>query len=124
MTRLLQLPEAATEALRTGKISEGHARSILALKGHPDKQNELLQCILNNGWSVRQAEQYVLSAKKAIKTGNMSDSRANDQTIARRLGQKLNAQVLIKRTAKGGQLAIGFSTDTELERLAVRLEKS
>lgn len=123
LTRLLQLPKAATEALRTGKISEGHARSILALKGHPDKQAELLQCILDNSWSVRQAEQYVLSTKKAIKTGNQADASPNDQTIAKRIGQKLDAKVSIKRTAKGGQLSIVFTSDQDLERLAERLEK-
>jgi ParB family transcriptional regulator, chromosome partitioning protein len=32
IVRLLQLPEAAQEALREEKISEGHARAILALK--------------------------------------------------------------------------------------------
>src|SRR6202008_3740234 len=42
LVRLLQLPEAAREALSTGRISEGHARAILALKATPALQTELL----------------------------------------------------------------------------------
>ena len=36
--RLLQLPDAARDALAGGAISEGHARAILALKDYPDQQ--------------------------------------------------------------------------------------
>jgi ParB family chromosome partitioning protein len=61
--RLLQLPEAARQALRSGQITEGHARAILALKGNEAKQKELLDCILNNKWTVRQAEEFVKEVK-------------------------------------------------------------
>src|SRR5579862_6021463 len=64
LTRLLQLPDDAREALRTSKITEGHARAILSLKGMEDKQRELLRSILNNGWTVRQAEQFATAAKR------------------------------------------------------------
>ena len=45
LTRLLELPESAREALKASKISEGHARAILALRGSPAKQSELLHSI-------------------------------------------------------------------------------
>src|SRR6185312_16516137 len=61
--RLLRLPEAAREALAAGKISEGHARSILALKDDAERQAYLLKIIQEQGWSVRQAERFVLSVK-------------------------------------------------------------
>lgn len=62
-TRLLQLPEFARLALENRDISEGHARTILALKDDPAKQKELLAKIKNLHWSVRQAEQFVRSVK-------------------------------------------------------------
>lgn len=65
--RLLQLPEAAREALSSGTISEGHGRSILALKGNEPLQNTLLENIIKNKWSVRQAEQFV-QTQKGLKT--------------------------------------------------------
>jgi ParB family chromosome partitioning protein len=64
LTRLLQLPDSARLALQEGKISEGHARAILSLKGNKTKQEELLSCILNNGWTVRQAEQFATATKR------------------------------------------------------------
>lgn len=123
LTRLLQLPKAATEALRSGKISEGHARAILALKGHLGKQDELLQCILNNNWTVRRAEQFVLEAKKQLITGVNPQTSQRDEDIAVKLSQNLSTDIQIKRTAKGGQLLIGFKNDKDLDKLAKRLEK-
>ena len=52
IVRLFQLPDRAEDALRNHEISEGHARAILALKGQPDKQDELLNNIITRGWSV------------------------------------------------------------------------
>jgi ParB family chromosome partitioning protein len=63
IVRLLQLPETARDALNKKQISEGHGRAILALKDNPTKQTELLEAIIKHGWSVRQAERYVLSVK-------------------------------------------------------------
>src|SRR5258708_6521756 len=55
IVRLLQLPDAARSSLVAGKITEGHARAILAIKDWPDKQSALLQNIEKQGWYVRQA---------------------------------------------------------------------
>src|SRR5690606_30071819 len=64
IVRLLGLPDAAKAALSEGKISEGHARAILSLKGDGAKQAELLDSIVGKNWSVRQAEQFVTAAKQ------------------------------------------------------------
>jgi len=63
IVRLLQLPESARAALEQQRITEGHARSILALKAQPEQQAKLLSSIIQHGWSVREAERYVLSVK-------------------------------------------------------------
>jgi ParB family transcriptional regulator, chromosome partitioning protein len=56
IVRLLQLPEPALKALQENKISEGHARAILALKTDEKLQKELLNKIITQGITVRQAE--------------------------------------------------------------------
>jgi ParB family transcriptional regulator, chromosome partitioning protein len=117
LTRLLQLPESAREALRTGKISEGHSRAILALKTRPDKQEELLRCILNNKWSVRQAEDFVRSLKKEVE-GSTEDK---NQALVRDLGHKISAKVQLKRKKKGGQIIIHFDTEQQLEKIIQKL---
>ncbi len=121
LTRLLQLPDAAREALREGKISEGHARSILAIKQYPDKQAELLGCILNNGWTVRQAEQLVLATKKGATSGQATKPTASENDITRTLSAKLAADVKIKHTAKGGQLIIHFKSEEDLNRITEQI---
>lgn len=123
LTRLLQLPESARLALREGKISEGHARAILALKGDSAKQGELLSSILNNGWTVRQAEQFVVAAKKGLPTSSAKRRTATETDLTRQIGRRLGTVVKIKHTAKGGQLIIGFKDDQELSDLAIKLQK-
>ena len=43
VVRLLKLPEKAKDALNTNKITEGHARQILAIADYPDQQEYLLK---------------------------------------------------------------------------------
>ena len=59
--RLLELSGTAKQSLLQNKITEGHARSLLRFKDHAD-QNKVLDMILKNSLSVRQAEQLSLDA--------------------------------------------------------------
>lgn len=116
--RLLRLPEAAREALASGKISEGHARAILALKNDPERQAYLLKSVLQQGWSVRQAERFVLSVKAGIKDTKAAHARSHIETPATKaLSKKLGTSVSVRWTARGGKLEISFKDDAELERL-------
>lgn len=123
IVRLLQLPEAAQEALRKEYITEGHARTILSLKDRPEKQAELLAAIQKYGWSVRQAEQFVTSIKEGYQETKATKERMSTQTPAtKQLSKKLyGAPVHIRRLAKGGKLEIGFKSDDDLERILGRL---
>ncbi len=118
MVRLLSLPDAAKRALVAGDISEGHARSILALKGQDHHQHELLESIKKHGWSVRQAERYVASIKAGIKETGAAHARVSTETLqTKTLSKRLSTPVHIRRTARGGKLEISFTTDEELERI-------
>lgn len=121
LTRLLQLPEIARLALAEGKISEGHARAILSLKGLPGKQDELLSCILNNAWTVRQAEQFAVSAKKGSDVEAAKKATVSENQMTKSLSKKLDASVKIKHTARGGQLIIGFNSEQDLLRIISKL---
>ena len=66
IVRLLNLPKEAIVALQNNKISEGHARAILALKNDKSLQLELLKKIENEKLSVREAEAFVKVHKKNI----------------------------------------------------------
>jgi len=124
LTRLLGLPELARQALADGRISEGHARAILALKGQSAKQGELLHCILNNNWSVRQAEHFVKKTKKA-KNDGLSSSKVltynNDVKISKQLTTEIGTDVKIKRLARGGQIIIPFASEQQLKEISQKI---
>lgn len=124
IVRLLNLPESAKNALQSSEITEGHARSILALKDMPDKQQELLDLILKNGWTVRQAEQFVVSAKKGAEAKKATRATQAETPQTKALGKKLDTRVTVKRTAKGGRLEIHYRSDDELDGLLKRLQQS
>jgi ParB family chromosome partitioning protein len=121
--RLLQLPPAARDALIATKISEGHARAILALKGQAEHQEELLKSILRHGWSVRQSERYVLGVKAGETEVKAVKARVDTDTPeTKRLGKRLGTKVQVRRTAKGGKLEISFKSDDELARIIGLIE--
>lgn len=121
--RLLQLPDQAMKALNDNKITEGHARAILSLKGNETKQLMLLKNIIDNGWSVRQAEQFVVSSKQGAETIKQVTQKMSTSTPeTERLSKRLNTPVSIKRTARGGRLEIRFSNDEELRALFNKLK--
>lgn len=116
--RLLSLPEAARDALAANQISEGHARAILALKGDEERQAYLLGAIIEHGWSVRQAERFVVSVKQGVKETKQAHARTETETPAtRKLSKKIGYPVAVRRSAKGGRLEISFKNDTELDRI-------
>jgi ParB family chromosome partitioning protein len=116
--RLLNLPDDARDALIKGLISEGHARAILAISGDDKRQNYLLKSIIDNGWSVRQAERFVVSVKSGTRENEKVKEHVNTETPATKaLSMKLKTPVLIRRTAHGGRIEISFSDDDELSRL-------
>ena len=116
--RLLGLPDEARDALAAGRISEGHARAILALKGDAERQTYLLATIIAQGWSVRQAERFVTSVKAGTKDVKKTHEHVSTETPAtKKLGKRLGTPVNIRRTARGGKLEISFKTDQELDRI-------
>lgn len=123
--RLLQLPEAARQALIDGQISEGHARAILALKDTPREQTKLLDFIRNQHWSVRQAEQYVTSHKNAKGPAlSATKSVASETPETKQLSSTLGTKVSLRRMAHGGRLEIHYKDEAELAHLVTKLQKS
>ncbi len=116
--RLLQLPPAAQDALQNNRITEGHARSILALKDLPEQQEELLLYIQKRGWSVRQAEQFVVAAKSGVDSAEKASKRTVSSTAQTKdLSKILQRPVTVNHMAQGGRLVIRFKTDDDLQSL-------
>ena len=120
--RLLRLPLKAKEALNKNLITEGHARQIVALKDEVD-QLKLLDLIIKNGWTVRQAEQYVVGHKKANEESVDAKGKEGvrltktETAETKQLAKRLNTSVSVKHMAKGGRLIIDFKDESHLDKL-------
>ncbi len=116
--RLLKLPLEAKKALHAGLVSEGHARQVIALTSETE-QLKLLNLIIKNGWTVRQAEQYVVGKKQESKHEKPKAlARTKSETNeTKQLAIRLKTPVSVKHMAKGGQLVIRFSDEAHLQKL-------
>ena len=124
IVRLLGLPLEAKRALAEGRISEGHARAILAIV-EPERRLELLESILEHGWTVRQAEQFARGYKREAGSREAGlDEMASSNQYTQDLEQLLQAKVSVQQTAKGGRLVISYSDRSELERIYQLIKRS
>lgn len=118
--RLLNLPPSVLDALSAGKISEGHARALLALSS-TQAQAAALQTILDKGLNVRQTEALVrkLSGEKPTqktKPGPIPEIVALEERLRSSLGTKVN----LKHGKKGGTITIHYFSNEELDGLLQR----
>lgn len=116
IVRLLNLPDNAKKALIENKISEGHARQILAVESK-EQQDYLLRSIINNHWTVRKAEQFVVGLRKSKELNKAKEHTKIENVHTKFLTKKLSTPVTIRRTAHGGKLEISFKDDQELQRI-------
>jgi ParB family chromosome partitioning protein len=119
--RLLKLSPAVCQALREGKISEGHARSLLALPSAA-AQSAALQTILQKDLSVRQTEELVRRLTGERSPSKSKPARSPEEIdLEERLRQALGTRVILKRGRKGGSIVIRFYSDEELNALVERI---
>ncbi|TVR83460.1 MAG: ParB/RepB/Spo0J family partition protein [Saprospirales bacterium] len=121
--RLLKLPPAVQQAVKSNEISMGHARSIAGLKD-VDQQLQLLDKIIKRGMSVRATEQWIrqLDAKKDKPVSPKKDKSGHPtpqiKMLEDKLLQKFGAKVDIKEREKGdGQIVIHFDDREHLNQL-------
>jgi ParB family chromosome partitioning protein len=116
--RLLRLPEPVKQWLREGKLTAGHARTLLSAADPEAAARE----ILTGQMSVRQAERR--SPKKTKPGGkppkdpNLADLEAS---ISNKLGLKIQ---IIHKGDKGGEVRIAYSSLEQLEEITRRLSRS
>ncbi len=119
--RLLKLSPAVCQALREGKISEGHARSLLALPSAA-AQSAALQTILQKDLTVRQTEELVRRLTGERSPAKSKPARSPEEIdLEERLRQALGTRVILKRGRKGGSIVIRFYSDEELNALVERI---
>jgi ParB family chromosome partitioning protein len=112
LLRLLHLSESTRQAVETGKITQGHARQLVALS--EKQQAEWVQKIQEKDISVRQLETILSSKKKkTIRKSNQFISE-EEEKLAKLLGTKVTIQ---QKKNGSGQLTIQFQNIEEFERI-------
>ncbi len=119
--RLLDASAAVKQALVDGRITEGHARALLALTS-AKAQEALLNQIVNLDLSVRQTEALArkYSGQKPV-SKKKSSSSADVTDIERRLRSSLGTKVALKHGKKGGTVTIYYYSNEELDSLLEKL---
>lgn len=115
--RLLNAADTVKQALVDGKISEGHARALLALSTQKAQASALIT-IMNLSLNVRQTEELIrkLSGQKPAKAKKPSRN-ANVSDVEKRLQKSLGTKVALKYGKKGGTVTIYYYSDEELDSL-------
>lgn len=111
--RLLQLPDFARKALEEGKITEGHARTVLSLKDNLSLQKLLVEKIIKEHWSVRQAENFVQNSKEAENPEKVPKKSDKNSKFLKPLEQKYGAKIRISTKNNGGSVTFTYKTNKE-----------
>jgi ParB family chromosome partitioning protein len=124
--RLLRLPDDIQELVQSGRLSTGHARTLLGVD-RVDTQRRIARKILEQDLSVRATEQAVRLAgePKEVKAKQLRapTTDANIRAAESKLRRHFGTQVRILQTqgAPSGKIEIEFYGQTDLDRLYVLL---
>lgn len=117
--RLLKLPKEVLLKVADGTLSEGQVRPLISLDR--DAVMAVLDTIIKEGWSARQAEQYAATAKSGTVTASQPNRTVDTSAYEARLQQlqqRLNTRIALKMNAQGaGKLEIAFKNADELQRI-------
>ncbi len=122
--RLLRLPDYVLVAIRDGRISAGHGRSLLPLV-NPDEMRSVVAKVIAQGLSVRATEKLVRQISRFDPVRRSNTQRRQEKTLDyanKILSDALHTAVAIKPLKKGGgRIVINYGSTEELERLITEL---
>jgi ParB family transcriptional regulator, chromosome partitioning protein len=117
LLRLLKLPPEVQGFVHDGKLSEGHARALLALE-HPDAIIRLARRAASDGWSVREVESRVRVDARPSRRREARPLTPEGRRVEEALRRRLGTDVRIHPGRKGrGVLAINYYSNDDLARL-------
>lgn len=125
--RLNNLSDEVKSLVIHGKLSQGHARTLLGLND-PDKQLNLANQIVEKGLNVRQVEDMVnnMNNQKINMNKNKSVSGMMKQyftDVENTLGSRFGTKVKILDGVKKGKIEIEYYSKDDLERILFELKK-
>ncbi len=119
--RLLKLPEDMQDSLDVGKLTSGHARSILSTV-NPADQRILFNRIVDNGLSVRESESMATDLNKGIrpttkKETSMKKKIPEIMSVEQKFIDVFGTKVQIKGSINKGKIEITYYSPDDLDRI-------
>ena len=116
--RLLKLPDDLQQLVVEGRLSTGHARTILGLS-HVDLQRRVARQVIDGGLSVRATEHLVRKAVEGAPAKTASTVDPNIRAAETKLRRALGTQVRIIQLRGDGQgkVEISFFSNQDLDRI-------
>ena len=112
--RLIKLTEEIRMALRSGKITEGHARALLQFETDAERML-VFERIQIKGLSVRDVERL---AREGVTTPKIrTATTAEPDALSSQISERLGAPAKITRKGKGGRIEIEFYDEDDLTRI-------
>jgi ParB family transcriptional regulator, chromosome partitioning protein len=118
--RLSTLPQAVLQQIETGKLSAGHARTLVAT----ENPENIAEQIIKLGLSVRKAEDLTRKKPAPETKSARPEKDADTRLLEKTLGSALGLAVSINHKAPGGQLVITYKSLEQLDLVAHRLSKA
>jgi len=116
--RLLRLPDEVRNHLRTGELTMGHARALMALAGSED-QTSAAKKVINLAMSVRQTETLVANwntpKEKKEKPERVVDPNVKD--AERQLTSALGCRVTVDDKQGKGTVTIKYASIEDFDRI-------
>lgn len=123
--RILTLPDEITDYVKSGKISKGHAKALLAFDSK-EEQAKIADLIVKDKITVRDVERLAKSPKKEKKTAEKREKKRDkfydevEIALSKTLGRKVK---VFNTKASGGTLEIEFFSKADLQKLSLQLDE-
>ncbi len=120
--RLLQLPEEVMDMVKSGKLSPGHARTILPVD-NKEKLIEFAKLSCEEGISVRDMERIVQNYLNAPKSNVAAQKRKKEalplefKAFVNDMKRLFSTKVILKRNGDKGRIIIDYFNNDDLERI-------
>ena len=120
--RLLQLPEHIAALVSDRELSAGHGRAVLSLKD-PVKQDKLVQLILQDNLSVREAEKLAAQLQKEAPEKVKASKDIYVAQLEKDMTGFTGHKITISHKPKKGKLTIEYYGNQDLEAICEALKK-
>ena len=112
------MPKEVVMTIAEGRLSEGQARPLIGQSD--DLVVQLVPRIINEEWSARKVEQYVVNLKKAGKQEASASKTKPDphEADTQFLRKRFDTNISIQTNTKGaGKIVIPFKSSKDFERI-------